>query len=52
MAMTKCPNVVFERPLVLKIRPTNAIPKLATILLMGPPITLDSKWLATFLASE
>ena len=37
---------------MLKIRPTNAIPNLATVLLMGPPITLDSKGLATFPASE
>lgn len=47
MPMPKSPNVVCQRPLVLEIRTTSAIPKLATILLMGSPISPHCKWLPT-----
>jgi hypothetical protein len=43
MALAKGLNVIFERPFVLKIRAANAIPKLATILLMSSPITSHSE---------
>jgi hypothetical protein len=52
MADAKSLDVVFQRPLVLEIRPANAIPNLPTVLLMGSPITFNCKWLPTFPAHE
>jgi hypothetical protein len=52
MADAKSLNVVFQRPLVLKIRPTSTIPNLPTVLLMGSPITFNCKCLATFPTHE
>lgn len=48
----KSANVVLERALVLEIRATKAEPTLATVLLVGAPVTLDGKGLATLAASE
>ncbi|KAM7523389.1 hypothetical protein LguiA_013291 [Lonicera macranthoides] len=50
--MAESLEMVFEGSLVLKIRTTSATPKLATILLMGSPITLDSKCLFTLSTHE
>ncbi|PON58098.1 hypothetical protein TorRG33x02_125110 [Trema orientale] len=52
MTISKGLNVILERPLVLKIRATNTIPKLPTILLVGSPIPSYSKCLATFSTHE
>jgi len=52
MAMAKGLDVVLEGSLVLKIGPTNAIPKLATVLLMGSPVTSNRECLATFPTHE
>lgn len=52
MAMAECLDVILEGPLVLEIRATDAIPKLATILLVSSPIAPHSKGFATFPAHE
>lgn len=52
MAMSKSLNMIFERPLVLEIRTTNAVPKLSTILLMGSPITPHGESFAAFSTHE
>lgn len=48
MHMAKGLDVIFERPLVFEVRATKAIPNLATVLFMSPPITFHSKGLPTF----
>lgn len=45
-------DVVLEGALVLEVGATDAIPKLATVLLMGSPVTADSEGLATLSAGE
>lgn len=52
MAYAKGPNMVFERSLVFKIRTTDTVPDFATVLLMGSPISFDSKGLTAFSAQE
>ena len=52
MATSKSFDVIFKRPLVLEIRATDAIPKLPTVLFMGPPITSHCKTLTTFSTHE
>lgn len=52
MSKAKGLDVVLKRPLVLKIRSTCTIPKLSTVLLMGPPITFNGQRFATFSTRE
>ena len=52
MAIAKGLDMVFKGSLVLKIRATNAIPKLPTILLMSPPIPSNSKGFPTLPTHE
>lgn len=52
MASAKGLDVVFERPLVLEIRTTDAVPDFATVLLMGSPVSFHSKGLIAFSAEE
>lgn len=44
--------MVFERPLVLEIGATKAVPDLSTVLLMCPPVAFHREWLGAFLAAE
>ena len=52
MAATKGFDVVFKGAFMFKIRATKAIPNLATILLVGSPIALNSKGFGAFSTSE
>lgn len=52
MAASKGLDVILERPLVLEVRPANAVPELSTVLLVGSPVAPDSERLATLAAHE
>lgn len=43
MAIPERLNVIFKRPLVLEVGSASAVPELATVLLVCPPITLHCK---------
>ncbi|ERM98922.1 hypothetical protein AMTR_s00114p00100760 [Amborella trichopoda] len=48
--LPKGPNMVLERPLMLKIRTANAEPEAAAVLLMCAPVAADCKWFGTLSA--
>lgn len=52
MATPERPDVILERPLVLEVRAARAIPELATVLLVGPPVATHSERLAALPAHE
>lgn len=52
VTVTETPDVVLERPLVLKIRTADAEPELAAVLLVRPPVSPHRKRLAAFPAPE
>lgn len=52
MVVTECLDMVFEGALVLEIRATNAVPKLATILLVRPPVSAHGERLPALATHE
>nr|GMC90688.1 hypothetical protein GOBAR_DD21807 [Ipomoea batatas] len=52
MAIAKGLNMILEGSLVLEIRAADAIPDLAAVLLVRPPVALHGQGLPTFPAHE
>lgn len=52
VAVAESPDVVLERPLVLKIGATNTKPELAAVLLVGAPVASDGEELGALAAGE
>jgi hypothetical protein len=52
MAIAESSNVIFKRAFVLEVGTTSAVPQLSAVLLVGPPVTSNSKCLTTFSTHE
>nr|GMC88697.1 hypothetical protein DM860_009871 [Ipomoea batatas] len=52
MAIAKSLNVILKGPLVLEVRAADAVPELAAVLLVGPPVAPHGEGLAALPARE